>query len=219
MAKVTGESSSVRLRPALGEDVADAVPLLFESGRSIYPRLAGSEGAARRVLSAAFRRHGTTASCEVVTLAEVDGRIAGAMAAFPVAEGGERARRFLATTLARTPPWRWPRVWRTFHALRPQPPASALYVDSLATDPALRRRGVARALLAAAGQVARERGLPEVALETELDNSAARALYRSAGFEEVGELRPADPGLGEGYVCLVHTLDRKSAPAAASGLA
>jgi ribosomal protein S18 acetylase RimI-like enzyme len=214
---VTAERSPIRVRPAVREDAREAVPLLFESGRSIYPRLTGSGQAARHVLSGAFRRRGTTASCEVVTVAEVAGRVAGAMAAFPVAEGAERARRFLHTTLARTPPWRWPAVWGAFHALRPQPPAGALYVDSLATDPAFRRRGVGRALLAEAERAARERGLHEVALETEVDNTPARALYQAAGFEEVGLLRAADPRLGNAYICLLRTLDWEDAPAASAG--
>jgi ribosomal protein S18 acetylase RimI-like enzyme len=204
---VPGDRARVLARPASKTDEREAVALLLESGRAVYPRLAGSREAARRILSAAFRRRGTTASCEVVTVAELEGRLAGAMAAFPVAEGERRARRFLVVTLGRLPPWRWPRAWRTFSALRPEPPARAYYVDSLATHPDLRRRGVGRALLAAATDAARERACSHLALETELGNEAARALYRSAGFEEVGVLRPAGPDLGEAYVCLVRPLN------------
>ncbi|MDQ4072131.1 MAG: hypothetical protein M3088_04545, partial [Actinomycetota bacterium] len=58
--------------------------LLLASGGEVYPRLAGSEEAARSILTAAYRRPGNTASAEVVKIAELDGRVAGALAAFPV---------------------------------------------------------------------------------------------------------------------------------------
>jgi ribosomal protein S18 acetylase RimI-like enzyme len=102
------------------------------------------------------------------------------MAPFPVAEGARRARRFLRLALLRLPPWRWPRAWRSFHGL--MPPASALYVDALATAEDSRRRGVAPAPLAAAREAAGAGGYTHLALETEFENAAARALYRSAGF-------------------------------------
>jgi ribosomal protein S18 acetylase RimI-like enzyme len=124
------------------------------------------------------------------------------MAAFPVADGTRRARRFLRLALLRLPPWRWPRAWRSFPGLRPTPPASALYVDALATAEDSRRRGVAPALLAAAREAAGAGGYAHLALETEVENAAARALYRSAGFAETDVLPAIEPSLGEGYVCL-----------------
>jgi ribosomal protein S18 acetylase RimI-like enzyme len=194
--------TSPAVRRARADDEEEAVPLLYESGGVIYPRYAGSRRAALSVLAAAYRRPGNTASSEIVIVAEVEGRVAGAMAAFPVAEGASRARRFLAVSLARLPPWRWPRLLQIFSGLRPTPPPHALYVDSLATASSFRRRGVARALLERAAAEARERGLTHLALETEIENTAARALYRAAGFEEVDTLPPIEPDLGEGYVCL-----------------
>ncbi|HYP48240.1 MAG TPA: GNAT family N-acetyltransferase, partial [Thermoleophilaceae bacterium] len=82
--------------------------------------------------------------------------------------------------------------------------AGALYIDSLATDPSQRRRGVARTLLEHAEQLAGERGLPAVALDTTLDNHPARALYLSAGYDEVA-YQPAGRGL-PGFVALVKPL-------------
>ncbi|AXK72567.1 GNAT family N-acetyltransferase [Lysobacter sp. TY2-98] len=54
-----------------------------------------------------------------------------------------------------------------------------LYVDASA-----RRGGVARALLDAAADTARDAGAARIVLETTRDNIAARALYRAAGWEE-----------------------------------
>ncbi|HSM10069.1 MAG TPA: GNAT family N-acetyltransferase [Lysobacter sp.] len=47
-----------------------------------------------------------------------------------------------------------------------------------------RRGGVARSLLDAAAQFARADGAARIVLETAPDNTAARALYRGAGWEE-----------------------------------
>lgn len=54
-----------------------------------------------------------------------------------------------------------------------------LYV---ATD--ARRGGIARALLDAAARFARDDGAARIVLETNRDNTAARALYRAAGWME-----------------------------------
>lgn len=201
-----GEANGPTMRPARAEDEDEAVHLLLESGGAVYPLFAGSHQAALRILRAAFRRPGNTASREVVTVAELDGRVAGVVAAFPVLEGAPRARSYLRTALTRMPPWRWPRAWRIFGALRPTPPPQALYVDAVATSAAFRRRGVASALLESAEAEARERGSTHLALETEVENQAARSLYRSHGFEESGTLPPVEPDLGEGYVCLTKAL-------------
>jgi N-acetylglutamate synthase len=53
----------------------------------------------------------------------------------------------------------------------------------MATDPALRRRGVARAVLGALADWSRERGADRVYLQVERDNVPAQALYASMGFK------------------------------------
>jgi [ribosomal protein S18]-alanine N-acetyltransferase len=55
----------------------------------------------------------------------------------------------------------------------------------LAVPPASRRRGVGRAMLDAVADEARRRGAIRLHLEMR-ENNDAIALYRSAGFEEVG---------------------------------
>ena len=179
----------MRIRPA-EPDEADAVAaLLYETAGGLYDLFAAGRGRAARVLRAAYAREGNTASREVVRVAEIDGQIAGAIAAFPVVEGDDRARRFLRLTLWRTPPWHWPRTLRVFRLggeLTPPAPGDALYVDALATDARFRRRGVATALLRAAEAQARHRGLQAVALDTAERNLPAQALYESFGMERSG---------------------------------
>jgi ribosomal protein S18 acetylase RimI-like enzyme len=57
-------------------------------------------------------------------------------------------------------------------------------LNDLYVDAAARRKGVARTLLDAAAQFARADGAACISLETTLDNAAARALYRAAGWNE-----------------------------------
>ncbi len=194
------------VRRARADDEDGAARRLLESGGDVYPLFAGSSQAALRILRAGYRRPGNTASAEIVTVAELDGCVAGVIAAFPVIEGASRAQSYLRLSLARIPPWRWPQALRIFGALRPTPPPHAFYVDAVATSADHRRRGVASALLDYSAVEARERGCTHLALETEIENAAARSLYRREGFEETGTLPPVEQGLGEGYVCLVKTL-------------
>lgn len=206
MGAATGQPE-VTVRPARGEDVERVAALLYESSAGKYDEFAGDRGAALRVLVRAFRRAGNTASREVVSVAEIGGVVAGALAAFPVPEGDRRARRFLATALLGLAPWGWPgalRVFRLGAAMAPPAPARALYVDALASAPDYRRHGVARALLLDAERRAIDAGLPVVALDTGLANGGARALYEKAGYV-AGERR--EPGGGvPGVVAYVKRL-------------
>jgi ribosomal protein S18 acetylase RimI-like enzyme len=193
-----------QIRPAAPEDAEPVAQLLYETATGMYDIYAGGAGRALRILREAFGKPGNSASQEVVWVAELDGEVAGMLAAFPVADGDRRASRFLRVTLARTPPWKWPATLRIFHAgadLTPVPPAESFYVDALATDTRFRRRGVASALLEEASRLAAAGGLRAVALDTAANNVGAQALYESAGYS-VTERRPPRgriPGI-VGYV-------------------
>jgi ribosomal protein S18 acetylase RimI-like enzyme len=173
------------VRPATPTDRADA--LLYLSAKPYYDAYAGSEVRARSLLAAVYRRSGHAASFDVCAVAELDGELAGVIARFPVSEADERARRFVSLTAPRVPPWRWPSLLRHLRAaglVSPSPPSRMLYVDALAVDPAFRRRGIARVLLADAERRAADAGLVGVALDTGLQNAPARALYEATGFRE-----------------------------------
>jgi ribosomal protein S18 acetylase RimI-like enzyme len=170
----------------------------------MYDVYAGGTRRALRILTAAYRRAGNSASREIVWVAELDGEIAGALAAFPVEEGDRRASRFLRVTMLRTPPWKWPatlRIFQTGAESTPVPPPGCMYIDALATDSRFRRRGVASALLGEASRQAAEAGLSAVALDTAATNAAAQALYESAGFTVTQRMPPKGviPGI-VGYV-------------------
>jgi ribosomal protein S18 acetylase RimI-like enzyme len=200
-------ASLTGVRGAQPADFAHVARLLHHSAADMYDRFAGGRERALRVLERSLKEPGTASSADVVKVVSLDRHVAGAMAAFPVDEAGARARAFLRLALRVAPPWRWPTAMYLYWAggrAAPSPPASALYIDALATDPAFRRRGVARALLAGAEREARERRLPTLALDTTISNRPARALYASEGFDEVA-YRPPGRGL-PGFVALVKPL-------------
>jgi len=67
--------------------------------------------------------------------------------------------------------------------------ADEMHLLNLAVHPVQRQRGVARILLAEALRQSRAQGATVAWLEVRPSNAAARALYESFGFKEVG-LRP-----------------------------
>jgi GNAT superfamily N-acetyltransferase len=185
----------IRIRSAEPRDDAAVAELLYATAAGRYDLYAGDRERALRLLRWTIARPGNDTSRELLTVAELDGGVAGVLAAFPVAEGAGRRRRFVRHVLRRRAPWHWPRLLRLARMgeqLGPEPPADALYVEALATTERLRRRGVATALLDAADEHARALDLSRLALDTTAANSVARALYEGAGFRLTGEL-PAGP--------------------------
>ncbi len=194
-----------RARPG---DAEVAARLVHESAGGLYDRFAGGPERAQRVLRKAFAQRSSNASAEVIWIAELDGEVAAAMAAFPADQAPRRARTFLNLTLRSLPPWHWPAALRLYYAgarAAPPPPAESLYIDALATDAQRRRRGAALALLEAGAERARSLGLRSMSIDTELDNAPARDLYRRAGFQETAS-RPPTRGM-PGFVALVRQLD------------
>ena len=199
--------SEPAVRPARATDVEAVAPLLYLSAADMYNRYAGGPERAQAAIRRAFDHQGNSASSEVVTVAELDGAVAGVMAAYPVADATSRARSFLRTTLAEIRPWRWPAaIWLYWLGGRMAPalPDATFYIDALAVENGSRRRGIARNLLGRAEAEARELGLRAVSLDTALHNKPARALYLGAGYEEVA-YRPPARGL-PGFVALVKPL-------------
>jgi GNAT superfamily N-acetyltransferase len=60
---------------------------------------------------------------------------------------------------------------------RPSSGKRGIYLDDLFTDPAVRGRGVGRALITRLGEMARERGFDKVRWITAVDNHTAQRLY------------------------------------------
>ena len=182
-----------QVRAARPED--PAAGLLYESARPYYDAYAGGEARARRIVAAVYGRRGHNAGYDVCRVALLDGEITGVLAGYPAEQGEALAGRFLTLTALRIPAWRWPNLLRHLRAARsiaPVPPSRSFYVDGLAVAEGFRRRGVARALIEDAEVSARAAGASGIALDTGIENAAARAFYEALGFEPRGERRVSD---------------------------
>lgn len=79
---------------------------------------------------------------------------------------------------------------------------------NLAVAPSARRKGLGRALLDAMLGDARQRGVAHVYLEVRESNAAARQLYATRDFEEVGRRKRYYRSPEEDALILRHTLQR-----------
>lgn len=61
------------------------------------------------------------------------------------------------------------------------------YISKVATAPEHRRRGLAMRLLCGIEAVCKRRGITELSLEVRASNTAAQALYETAGFTLAGK--------------------------------
>lgn len=59
-----------------------------------------------------------------------------------------------------------------------------LFIDEVVTAPGFRRRGIARSMIMAMADWARELGCGEIWVGTEPDNGAARQLYSTLGLHQ-----------------------------------
>ena len=78
------------------------------------------------------------------------------------------------------------------------PNLRAAYVEDLWVEPGYRRAGVARELLAAVEQWARDQGLDWLGSDALLDNGVSHAWHSAAGFDEIERIvvfgKPLDRG-------------------------
>lgn len=173
------------VRDARPQD-ADAVAAIVADGLASKYRPALGDAAARAI--AALVRYDLEAGAGSRHLvAELDGRIAGAV---HLVTGGERPAG-VAAALVRAVGW-----WTALRAImvlslldhggiRPD----EAYLDELAVAGWARRRGVGRALLEACAREGRRAGRRRLTLWVTTDNAPALALYAAAGFEETRRRR------------------------------
>jgi [ribosomal protein S18]-alanine N-acetyltransferase len=84
--------------------------------------------------------------------------------------------------------------------------AREIHITNLAVDPARRRRGLARLLLASVFDDARRRGMELIFLEVRPTNEEALKLYESLGFRVIGRRKGYYFDTGEDALVMEATL-------------
>ena len=202
--------SAVRVRKARQDDVAAVAPLLYESAPDdLRPLRRRPRARARHARAGVRASPATSRAARSYWVAEVDGRLAAAMAAFPLAEGGVRSRAFLRLTLRRLPFWRWRARCGSTRAAARRSSARGLALHRRARHgpglPPPRRRP--RAARGQAEHEARAQGLRRRHARHD-DRQRRRARPLRARRLRRGGLPRARRGLLPGFVALVKPVDR-----------
>lgn len=173
------------VRDARADD-ADAVAAIVADGLAAKYRPALGDAAARAI-AALVRRDLEAGTGSRHLVAELDGRIAGAV---HLVIGGTPPPGMTATLVRAVGPWTALRAIAVLSLLAHEGVRSdEAYLDELAVAPWARRRGVGRALLEACVREGRRAGRRRLTLWVTTDNAPARALYAAAGFEETRRRR------------------------------
>ena len=182
------------LRHATPIDAPWAAPLIQATIGGIGWALTGEDGdpGAVSVLSALFPRPGHRLSFEQALVAEEDGTPLGLAVSYP----GDGAEGLDDPYRARLRDLGQPSIIQT----EAQP--DEWYLDTLATRPEARGRGVGSALVEAVAKRAREAGHARLGLLVEPANDGARRLYARLGFMEAGRRTVA----GHAFLHLVRPL-------------
>lgn len=101
-----------------------------------------------------------------------------------------------AAVLEHCGPWRGRMALWANRLHRSGPATSDMVLDGLIVRPELRGRGYGQALVAAAAELAQERGYDGLRVELSATNEAARALYKMLGFAPVCRARIGWPWSG-----------------------
>ncbi len=177
----------MNIRPAQIEDAPTAAELIQETMEGYGDVMLGLDKRERAVKTIAgfFKKANNRFSHRLTCLAEVDGRTAGLLLAFP---GRNTFRLVLPMSwqiLSFYNPWELLRlaVRAPLAADGEETRPDEFYVSHLAVLPEFRRQGVGRALLGHADGLARRAGLAKCSLCVDIDNPHAQQLYLSQGYQ------------------------------------
>ena len=199
----------IRLRPARPADAAEAAPLIYAAGPTLYTLMFGPDPAdVIRLFERLFVLPCNPFSHERGLLAERDGRVVGLALAAPVASprwSGLRMAFLLPRLRGLLPLLRCRRELRDVGACISALPRDAYYLGILAVTPEERSRGVGSALIEEVHHRARMALTPGVALHAEIDNTVALRFYARHGYVET-QRRVASPRLARQGIAGLATL-------------
>ncbi len=185
--------SAVIIRRAKPTDDARRVArFLFSSGPDVLSYSLAPEQdelTAQAVMATVFVAPDGAFSHKHVTVAERDGVIVGAVAAFAAKDKAAIFARTAKPVLRALAPRDWPTL--AMRAVRIAPfgegiPDDVLYLSQIGVDASVRSQGIGSLLLEAVFSLAKSLGLSRVALHVSIDNPRAEALYARQGFRAMG---------------------------------
>ncbi|MFC4765655.1 GNAT family N-acetyltransferase [Dyella koreensis] len=185
-------SAQIRFRPASATDVALAVPLIYSSGPAAFDYVFAvpGRGDAQDFLRHAFVDGAGEFGWRNHCVGELDGQVVAVGAGF----GAEThwpftlaaARQILGYYGLRHAPGVIARGLRV-EAVIPPPSGDMHYLAHLGVAPALRGRGIGRALIDYLVAAALTDGRQRMVLDVAVSNPRAEALYARCGFTMTGE--------------------------------
>ncbi|SFF37913.1 Acetyltransferase (GNAT) family protein [Paenibacillus algorifonticola] len=182
--------------PAKKEDVQQIMLLLHAAIGNIACTLTGvsDEQEAMNILADFYVKKGNRLSYEHVLVAWEGDVIAGMALGY----GGDAAAKLDAPLLSRI----HQEPAHAGYEIMTEARNDEYYLDSVAVHPAYQGKGIARALIGAVENKAKEAGWPRLSLIALDDNEKATALYARMGYAEDGELELA----GHRYIRMVKQL-------------
>lgn len=183
--------NGVHLRPATGEDAAEAAPLIYGASPALSTRIYGPAAAdAQAFFEAVFPLPETPYSCDSGIVAVRDGVVVGLALAAPAREvqrgwpvlGRQMIRRRGISVLWKMLPVMW-----DLHGSTTTPPPDAYYLSILSVRADCRGQGIGGLLLSEVCRRADAEKFPATFLHAEIDNAGARRLYAGHGFETAAE--------------------------------
>ena len=202
---------SLTIRPARPDDAPLAAQLLHLSMDAFTGLLFGARAgcSVADMLAVLFTREGGRLSFRHASIAEVDGKVAGLLIAYPakfLTRLDLETGRHMLTLSGLAGIVHLIRQLFPYRNVR-EAESGEYYVSNLAVLSRLQRRGIGARLLACADEQARAAGLQKCSLMVALDNDGARRLYERMGYRVVLTHRvPLPNGMTDIFHCMVKHL-------------
>ncbi|MBI4731417.1 MAG: GNAT family N-acetyltransferase [Chloroflexi bacterium] len=191
----------IQIRPALSTDAPLGATLIHlsmgEEADWVFGR--GNHKSTGAVLAGLFQRKGNRLSHELCSVAELDGRVVGALVACPGRRLGRlnlRTGLHLLQVVGLAATVRLVRYLPMYGNLV-EAAADEFYVTNLAVLPEMQGRGIGAALLSHADALARSNRLLKCSLLVTFDNPARR-LYERSGYQIVHSYKIEHPMIAHG---------------------